>query len=271
MSVIGKITGIGFLAGLIVGGTSAASAVLLLYPPLGPETASTYLFQHIPTICWLMAIAALLASQVRIVKNTRKARKSAAHATAIAECDALTSLGNRRALANLVTLAQQRVVSKTCALLMIDLDRFKSVNDQLGHAAGDTVLIHVSAQIRAVCGAKAQAFRLGGDEFAVFVDDVQDSGMLPMLTQALSAAIARPVRHHGWSVAVACSIGHAIGPASVGLEQFLMTADGNMYAQKTIHHVQQAHAAISTVLMPHDFSLPLGQHINQPLETLQPA
>jgi diguanylate cyclase (GGDEF)-like protein len=89
----------------------------------------------------------------------------------------------------------------------IDLDRFKEVNDTLGHAAGDTVLRHVAHVLREVTRADDLIARVGGDEFVVVVRDCDDIALLEEIAARINARLADPVRFHGRPCRVSASIG----------------------------------------------------------------
>jgi diguanylate cyclase (GGDEF)-like protein/PAS domain S-box-containing protein len=146
----------------------------------------------------------------------------------LAECDPLTGVQNRLSLNRI--LADRLAAKQTGALLMLDLDGFKAVNDTLGHQRGDEVLIAVARAIRETVPATAVVARLGGDEFAVLLDPDGPSGT------ALGAAL---IRHIGQ--AAARVTGNASVTASVGigrlrpshdLESILAEVDLAMYAAK---------------------------------------
>ena len=89
----------------------------------------------------------------------------------VAGLDALTSVPNRRTfLERLDQAFEQARHGRSCAVLLIDLDGFKAINDTYGHAAGDRVLMHVAQQIDALVPSRDVAARLGGDEFAVLLE-----------------------------------------------------------------------------------------------------
>lgn len=152
-------------------------------------------------------------------------------ATAQAETDALTGLGNRlrlerRAHALLAT-------GRPFALLFIDLERFKQLNDRLGHEAGDQALRVVARRLQADVRDADVAVRLGGDEFVVLLDGVDQPAHVAARARALAAAIARPLRGDDASHAVAANIGCAIHPRhGRTLDVLLAAADRAMYAAK---------------------------------------
>ena len=153
-----------------------------------------------------------------------------------ARTDALTGLLNRDAA---LALLQERLAQPEparLALLYLDLDRFKLVNDVLGHAAGDQVLVEAAGRMRAALGDEAELARLGGDEFLV----VCATGDAPQRPQALAArlqqAFAPPFRIDGQDFHVTASIGIARAPEDGrDAQQLLLSADAAMYDSKRRH------------------------------------
>ena len=143
--------------------------------------------------------------------------------------DALTELGNRRSLhAALGRLGGDRA---RFALLVLDLDGFKAVNDSLGHAAGDELLTAVAGAIRANLRRDDRAFRLGGDEFAIVLHDATPAETAAV-QQRLEAAIATlDIR----GARVGASIGVATSAGTDDAGALLELADARMYEAKRRH------------------------------------
>ena len=143
------------------------------------------------------------------------ARKAAEQRIAyMARHDALTDLPNRVLFRDRLEqrLAEVARDGGTCAVFCLDLDRFKAVNDSLGHPAGDALLREVAARLRAMLGPDDVLARLGGDEFAIVVHDADSMPRLSELGQRLSAATSRPVAIGEQQVEVGVSIGIALAP-----------------------------------------------------------
>lgn len=144
----------------------------------------------------------------------------------LAVTDMLTGLPNRLGLQNhLEKVIEQNSVD----LLFLDLDDFKLVNDTLGHASGDELLVEVAGRIRDCLGPDDIAARLGGDEFAICVRDT-DAGAL--VAQRIVDAIAKPMRLNGTTVRISCSIGIAATSAATEVAGMLRRADVAMYSAK---------------------------------------
>ncbi|MEU7955106.1 bifunctional diguanylate cyclase/phosphodiesterase [Micromonospora chalcea] len=138
----------------------------------------------------------------------------------LADVDPLTGLPNRKALltevAEQVHLHGERAARGApdahLALLLLDLDRFKHVNDALGHAVGDRLLVEVSARLMGVVGAGDMVARLGGDEFAIVVPRLTDIDQARERADRVVAALAEPVPLDGLPLDVGGSIGIALYP-----------------------------------------------------------
>ena len=145
--------------------------------------------------------------------------------------DALTGLPNRRAFEERLVLALARHPRQGVAVLLIDCNRFKLINDSLGHAVGDELLVAL-AQRLSLCMRRADTLaRLGGDEFAVLVEDGEGTPL--RLAERLEEACRRPFVLHGRDVFLSLSIGAAVsGDETVGASELLRNADIAMYQAK---------------------------------------
>jgi len=141
---------------------------------------------------------------------------------ALALQDDLTGLGNRRMLTDRIDAADP---ARRAALLFIDLDRFKEINEELGHHGADEVLRHVGATLSRMCGA-GRAFRLAGDEFVLLLDWFPED--LEAFGRQILDAVRGPMVVDGTLVTVEASMGIAAGPAA----ELLAKADAAMFAAK---------------------------------------
>ena len=148
--------------------------------------------------------------------------------------DSLTDLANKALFTDRLdhALARAERSARGVAVLFIDLDEFKTVNDGLGHTAGDELLIAVSERFRGCLRATDTAARLGGDEFAVLIEDVDDEHDAEVVAQQLLDALAEPFTIAGQELYVRASIGIAHGRAAAASDQLLRDADLAMYAAK---------------------------------------
>ena len=155
----------------------------------------------------------------------------------LATTDSLTNLPNRLRLLERITeaLPMAEQVGSGMALLLLDLDRFKEVNDTFGHQIGDQLLQQVGLRLRQAVSAAATVARLGGDEFAVFLSST-DQASAQQVASALIAALEEPFLVEGYPLQVEASIGIALYPAhgSDSLTLF-RHADVAMYVAKKRH------------------------------------
>jgi diguanylate cyclase (GGDEF)-like protein len=184
----------------------------------------------------LAALAHTVSSAVirnRLYEQARRRAEEKAHE---ATHDALTGLGNRRLL---LESANQLLASGADAyfgLLLIDLDKFKEVNDTLGHSAGDRLLRGVAHRLRDSVRTGDVVTRLGGDEFAVLVTGIDHAAQAESVAAELAEVLARPVEVDGFKLAVEGSVGVAIYPDDgQTAEELLSRADVAMYKAKGSH------------------------------------
>jgi len=195
-------------------------------------------------VAWQAAVPAdlgLLVALARAALTVRQLRAAEARERAeldrLAHTDELTGLPNRRALLEECVRLLDGPTRRVCVLI-VDIDRFKEVNDSLGHGAGDGLLVAFAERSRAVLPSEALLARLGGDEFAVLVPG--DAAAGEALAHAVHATLAHPVALRGVAVHVAASIGVADDTTLEGqdaatgrtAEALLRLADVAMYRAK---------------------------------------
>jgi two-component system cell cycle response regulator len=193
----------------------------------------------------VLAAAALVVAIVRMALTFAETLRITREATAAALTDALTGLGNRRALlADLDAALAYADVRDPAVLALFDLDGFKDYNDAFGHPAGDALLVRLGARLEAATAGRGSAYRLGGDEFCVllrcrgegFTSDVQD-------------AIAA-LDEHGEGFHVTSSHGTVVLPAEArDSERALQLADQRLYAQKGVRRRQATTRQVRDVLL----------------------
>jgi diguanylate cyclase (GGDEF)-like protein/PAS domain S-box-containing protein len=152
----------------------------------------------------------------------------------LAQHDGLTGTANRALLFERINRALVRAkrAERQPALLYLDLDHFKDVNDRLGHAAGDALLKEFAARLgRAVREADTVA-RVGGDEFVVLLEDVGDGEGAKRIAEKIAAAVHEPLRADGHDVAMTTSIGVALHDRAENADQWLKRADVALYEAK---------------------------------------
>ncbi|WP_267379745.1 MULTISPECIES: EAL domain-containing protein [unclassified Sphingomonas] len=162
-------------------------------------------------------------------------RRSEAEITRLALFDSLTGLANRQRMRLSLdkTLAPSAGPYRATALFLMDLDRFKAVNDTLGHQAGDALLKQVAQRLQRGVGDNGLVGRIGGDEFQVLLPGMDSREALSELARDLIASLSQPYFIAGASVAIGCSIGIAITPQhGEDAETLIRNADLALYAAK---------------------------------------
>jgi len=153
----------------------------------------------------------------------------------LAEYDSLTGLANRHRMNRRIdsTLAAFRVAKRSCALMMLDLDRFKAVNDMLGHQAGDDLLQQVAQRLGRVVGDRGEIGRLGGDEFQIILPDLDDRGKLGELAGKIIQMLSQPYAIGDERAIIGSSIGIAVAPYDgIGKDDLIHASDLALYAAK---------------------------------------
>ena len=162
-------------------------------------------------------------------------RKSQRHVVELARFDSLTKLANRFQMAEWLEkiLDAPRVENKACAVFLLDLDRFKQVNDTMGHPAGDALLRQVADRLRSTVGDSGQVGRLGGDEFKVIVPGRVAREELAHLALRVIENLSQPYSIDGARVSIGASVGIALSPDDgVTSEELIRNADLALYAAK---------------------------------------
>ena len=162
-------------------------------------------------------------------------RLSGDDAVRAARRDPLTGLANRLLVRELLeeTLLMQWREQAGCGLLLVDLDRFKLVNDTLGHAIGDQLLVEVARRLEAAVGEGGRVGRLGGDEFAIVWRDDASRQTLTRVAERIIADLSRSFTIGAAHLHVGATLGIAIGPVDGALEERLMrAADLALYRAK---------------------------------------
>ena len=203
---------------VLVSAGAAALAVLTFRP----DDALTY-YTMPAALLTMFAVAGRMALALRDANR-------ASEAFALSQTDDLTKLPNRRAVR--AWLAEALGRDEPLALMLLDLDRFKEINDSLGHRAGDTVLTLVAVRVREAVETDTRVARLGGDEFAILVD-VTAEHELQRIAEGVLAELAKPIVVDDLQISPSGSIGIAVaGPDDEDSNELLRRADVAMYQAK---------------------------------------
>lgn len=220
---------------------SGARLGLITWVRLKPGTAAVRELTPIFLFCMglFLAVAALIARRVRslnrqLVEHSQTAAEAARQeqeARLLADSDGLTGLYNRRRFYADLSLAAHPANVDLVTVGLIDLDRFKPVNDTFGHHIGDRLLVEVAGRLRDTAGEDATLYRIGGDEFAMIIQLNAHSAL--HLADKLCRAVAAPVRIGDRQVSVGASIGlGAYVDPSLSLEEIAERADQALYRAK---------------------------------------
>ena len=162
-------------------------------------------------------------------------KRSQENATRLAQYDSLTGLANRLQMAQTLEkiLESRHERQRECSIMLLDLDRFKHVNDTLGHPAGDALLQQVAQRLECTVGQQGRCGRLGGDEFKVIIPGRTPPERLAQLAQEIIHALSHPYTIDGQRVVIGASIGISIAPENgMTSESVVRNADLALYAAK---------------------------------------
>jgi diguanylate cyclase (GGDEF)-like protein len=173
-------------------------------------------------------------------------RESADKISHLARFDTLTGLPNRLQLTETLGRALQEAEKwrRRCGFFMIDLDRFKAVNDTLGHPVGDRLLAQVAKRLKMIMSDNELCGRLGGDEFAVVLMEAHDSAYVDRLARKIIETLSKPYEVDQNTLYIGASVGSAVGPMDGRTVELLMrSADLALYRSKeeggNNHHAYQ--------------------------------
>jgi len=189
----------------------------------------------LPPFAWMGARIGVM--RTRIMRANAELVNALGTIQDMATHDSLTGLHNRASMTDALehAVSKARRGGESLAVLFIDLDGFKSVNDTLGHATGDQLLRETARRLRAAVRQSDLVARLGGDEFVVMVESVSDRHGLQLLAAKILAAAGEPMRLQGHEVAVTASIGIAVFPDDGNdVSTLLANADMAMYRAKAL-------------------------------------
>jgi len=205
-----------------VASVSVGGSVVMTLAQIGPDRSALSTAVLIPLLVSIPVATYLVRQHSRIAALNAQLNE-------LVRRDALTGLLNRRAF-----LAAAESGGKG-ALILVDADRFKAVNDTWGHPAGDSVLVQIASRLGTAAGPGAIVGRLGGEEFAVFVPGLA-APQAATLAEALRAIVAdRPVQHDHVAINCSISLGLAmVEPETVRLAEAMTVADAALYRAKSL-------------------------------------
>ena len=198
-------------------------------------------FNRSGDIVWVLLSVSLVRAAdgapryfVSQIQDISEQKRTAERLTELTLRDPLTGLANRVLFADRLSHAveRSRQTRERIAVLFIDLDRFKSVNDNFGHAAGDELLRQAAERMRGAVRPADTVARLGGDEFTVLCEDLNAVNEASWVADRVSAALERPFDLFGSRTTIGVSIGVAVADADDTAEALLDKADAAMYRAK---------------------------------------
>ncbi len=224
-----------YLGGLAV---LVVSALLLILSNWGvlPWSGLQLNLLQLGAAAELVVLSVALGSRIRSLRRAQQELHARADSLATqAETDPLTGVSNRRGLQRRAD--RQFATGAPQALLLLDLDRFKPINDRFGHHAGDRVLVELARRLRSELRDIDTVARLGGDEFVVLVSGETDRGALSAMAHRMGEQLRAPVDYEGRALMVTASIGIARFPKDArDLAGLLRAADAAMYHSKQQRH-----------------------------------
>jgi Amt family ammonium transporter len=181
--------------------------------------------------------------------------------------DPLTGLANRVLFMDRLTLTMARLrrrPDRNFAVVFLDLDRFKQVNDTWGHAAGDTLLLTVAARLRVCLRPQDTIARFGGDEFALVLDEAGSMEDVDCLVRRIQNELQQPVDVGDGEVCVSASMGIALGSTEYNdVEDILRDADAAMYQAKQNGRARHEFFAAEGAATPQQGNPPAGSSISE--------
>jgi diguanylate cyclase (GGDEF)-like protein len=225
------ILALGFLCSLLF---AAEFDLVAIAAPVTEPRPQRIELEELVTLSGLFsaALAAIAFFKSHLAAGERRLRSEVEH---VAFVDPLTGLSNRRRfLERLSTALSGNRRGSGCALLLIDLDRFKEVNDRFGHAAGDALLVEVAQRLKALALRPEDAGRLGGDEFALILEGANaDEFGARVIISRLHGELAKPLHYRDAMILPSGSIGLAFAGAGISTAtEMLEAADSDMYRAK---------------------------------------
>ena len=177
----------------------------------------------------------LTEANMELQREGAERKRSEEQLAYMAQYDHLTGLANRALFKDRLAqaLARTKRSGTRMALMSLDLNRFKAVNDTLGHGAGDLLLKKVAERLEGSVRESDTVARMGGDEFSIIIDDLTETQHIALVAQKITDKLAQPFVLDGHEVLVTTSLGIAVYPSSNG-ESLIADADSAMYSAKEL-------------------------------------
>jgi diguanylate cyclase (GGDEF)-like protein len=219
-------------------------------------------------IAALIVFCVIFVALVAVQRSRKKVSSANVRLTYAARHDALTGIANRSYMRELLGISLDRSAASgdPCALILIDLDRFKAVNDTYGHGAGDELLRRIAKRLVDLLPAGSSAGRLGGDEFAALIPGKGNREDLAMIASNIVEALTTPFAMSGTQVSVGASVGIAVGPQDGStVDMIVRNADLALYRSKNSGGSKYVFFEHSMLAQP-DGRLPLEKDVLRAVE-----
>ena len=187
------------------------------------------------TICAILDDSGFVSHYVAVFSDISAIKHTERELAYLAHHDPLTSLPNRLLFNDRTAqaLAAAQANKRGCALLLLDLDHFQSINDSLGHNIGDQLLKSVGERLKGVIGEGVTLARLGGDEFAVLLENCSQLGQAAVMAQSIIDGMKAPIELDNHRLFISVSIGISLFPGdALSAEQLLRNADSALFKAK---------------------------------------
>ncbi len=176
-----------------------------------------------------------IENYIAIFTDIREIKKSEAKMRSMAMHDSLTGLPNRTMMSDMIShsIKSTKRQHELMAIMFIDLDNFKTINDNYGHKEGDNVLIETAKRLKDVLREEDMVYRFGGDEFIVTLEHIKNSEDIAKIAHKLNRSLKIPYQTSDYTFYISCSIGIAIYPNDASsVDELIKNADAAMYQAK---------------------------------------
>jgi len=210
--------------------TSRSGQVLgyFSWVPFRPGTEVLRATEPVLAVGGLLVLAVMSAFVLLLQGRSSRLRESQSRLQHLAHHDVLSGLPNRAAFNAAV---EETLLKSQAAILFVDLDRFKNVNDTLGHPVGDKLIAEVGSRLRSAVGTGVLVARIGGDEFTIIIPDPK-MNLVEKLAEDIVAAIRSPFEIDGQPILIGASIGIAVSSSGSDAQDLIRRADIALYHAK---------------------------------------